>query len=539
MNVEWPRHLLWGRWRRWVGALGMAAAMGFASHQVFACSTADATPAPWTSCGYSCCANSNGSTTSQPSQSSTPVTSTSGTPSNNSQASTANTSTSSAGSASASPASNSQASTSSATYTWRGTGLQSAIKSRINKSTSGFSQKASSGESGGYTYNSCAAKTGGVAAYTSTGESYCTNRNQGCPAGEYDPNNDGVCQSVSGGSYPQWTFSACVNGTQTEYSHNPQTGAVTSTSQVSCVSGSQGSTSTGSNNTTSGGTPPGNSSGGSGGNTTSTSNPAPTTSTGGTSTGGGYTSGYTAPNTCQKPSSRKIHVTHVYTNGTIVTVIGKNLPTLTGPSSVTYGTDYGNFLWSQSNVSSVVSGNAVGNTLPYHPDWGIKVLHSTSSQLQFIPADNNGQSQNPPTGTWNLYLAPANQSIDSNQCATWSGTPGSPPAKTTTTKTVTLAWKVERCMPNPVLHTYHNRPIQPPTNDNWVKSGGAQPNTLLPGPGWAIERAVQEKIQTTCTGTGASKSCTQKIIWHKHQYREVYDPDRCPYPVVVNVPSAN
>ncbi|PSR21502.1 MAG: hypothetical protein C7B43_21275, partial [Sulfobacillus benefaciens] len=344
-------------------------------------------------------------------------------------------------------------------------GYQQDITHTISTTTQGFQ---SAGTSGQYTYNGCASQ-GAITAYNaSTNTVYCDTSNT-CPAGEKQINNDGVCQgtgSDNAGTYAQWTFSACVNGTQTEYSHNVQTDAVTSTSQVNCVPGSQSNTS----------------SSGDGGNTapsttsTSTTSPSTTTSTststGGSSGGGGYVPTTTGGSSGGSGSachtaSTNIQVRHVYTNGTIVTVTGTNLPTLTGLSSTSYGSNYRNFLWSQSNLPSVVNGDAVGNTMPYDPDWGIAVLRSTSTELKFIPADNNGQSLNPPTGTWYLYLSPAGGNIGSSPCALWSGSPGAPPAVTVKTHTITNQ-VLSACMPNPVLTTYRGQTIQPPTNDNWV-----------------------------------------------------------------------
>ncbi len=92
-------------------------------------------------------------------------------------------------------------------------------------------------------------------------------------------------------------------------------------------------------------------------------------------------------------------------------------------------------------------------------------------------------------------------------------------------------------MPNPLLSTYHDRPVHPPTNDNWVTAGGATPNTLLPGPGWAINHAVLEEVTTTCVGTGVSESCTQSEKPGGVGYQEVYNPTQCPYPVVEFFPN--
>ncbi|NMP24493.1 hypothetical protein [Sulfobacillus harzensis] len=90
----------------------------------------------------------------------------------------------------------------------------------------------------------------------------------------------------------------------------------------------------------------------------------------------------------------------------------------------------------------------------------------------------------------------------------------------------------DRCMPKPLLSTYHGQPVHPPTHDNWVTAGGAPPNTLLPGPGWAIDHTQLEKVITTCVGSGANQSCSQQVQPDGVGYQEVYDPNDCPYPVV-------
>lgn len=228
-------------------------------------------------------------------------------------------------------------------------GTSDPLTQTIGTSTPGF-QPTGNGQ---YTYNGCAAQ-GGITAYNvATGKSYCQTGTfvngqyipPQCPAGEAQIDNDGVCQgtgSDSPGIYPQWTFSACVNGQQTEYTHNVQTDAVVSQSTVSCVA-----------------------------------NPAPTSNP---PTGGSSTPIYTPP------------------------------PTYTPPT--------------------------------YTP----------------------------------------------------------PPVVTTSTQTVVGTFTFAACMPNPEETTYNGQPIQPPQNDQWVTAGNAPPNTLLPGPGWAIDVAPQTLVTTTCTG---------------------------------------
>ncbi len=109
---------------------------------------------------------------------------------------------------------------------------------------------------------------------------------------------------------------------------------------------------------------------------------------------------------------------------------------------------------------------------------------------------------------------------------------------TVTTTTQAAGPKIlNRCMPYPTLKTYHGQPILPPTHDNWVTAGGAKPNTLLPGPGWAIYHTPLQRVTTTCVGTGASQSCTQSTQPAGAGYQEFYDPNHCPYPVVQVFPN--
>ena len=159
----------------------------------------------------------------------------------------------------------------SSTDSWTpASGYQQNLSSSIASNTSGFQ---STGTSGQYTYNSCASQGGVIAYNAATGKAYCKSGNT-CPPGESQINGDGVCQgtgSNNAGSYAQWTFSACQNGTQTETSHNPYTDAVTSTSQVSCVANSPASAN------------PANTSGSSSSTTAPSCSPSSSTSYGGTS----------------------------------------------------------------------------------------------------------------------------------------------------------------------------------------------------------------------------------------------------------------
>lgn len=84
-----------------------------------------------------------------------------------------------------------------------------------------------------------------------------------------------------------------------------------------------------------------------------------------------------------------ITVSSVSASGSTVTVTGHNLPALTGAASATNGTNYGNFLWSMGSTPTQTSVEANGNTrYPYTTDWGIHVLHASSTELQFDPANS-------------------------------------------------------------------------------------------------------------------------------------------------------
>ncbi len=107
----------------------------------------------------------------------------------------------------------------------------------ITTNTTGFNQDATD-EVGGYTYNGCASQGALTAYYARSDQSYCRPASEGCPAGEKQINNDGVCQgtgSDNAGTYAQWTFSACVNGQQTQYTHDVNTGAVVASDTINCI----------------------------------------------------------------------------------------------------------------------------------------------------------------------------------------------------------------------------------------------------------------------------------------------------------------
>lgn len=113
-------------------------------------------------------------------------------------------------------------------------------------------------------------------------------------------------------------------------------------------------------------------------------------------------------------SSSAITVTHITASGSTVTVTGANLPVLSQASSAYGGENYGNFLWSQGSTPTTQA-SADGNaTYPFHPDWGIKVLSSSSTELIFTPA-------NTPTGTWYLYLVARGHGINAQTVAVGHG----------------------------------------------------------------------------------------------------------------------
>ena len=136
------------------------------------------------------------------------------------------------------------------------------------------------------------------------------------------------------------------------------------------------------------------------------------------------------------------------------------------------------------------------------------------------------------TGTETVQTGESCQTVTvpttTNQCE---------PVTVTTTTQAAGPKILNRCMPYPTLKTYHGQPILPPTHDNWVTAGGAKPNTLLPGPGWAIYHTPLQRVTTTCVGTGASQSCTQSTQPAGVGYQEFYDPNHCPYPVVQVFPN--
>lgn len=119
-------------------------------------------------------------------------------------------------------------------------------------------------------------------------------------------------------------------------------------------------------------------------------------------------------------SGSQITVSSVSFNGSTVTITGTNLPSLTGATSVPYGTDYQNFLFSVGSSPDAAAGDAVGNTLPYNPDWGITVDQDTSTTITFTPPSSNDPV---PGQTWYLYLLPAGQSITGTTAPIWSGMP--------------------------------------------------------------------------------------------------------------------
>ena len=470
--------------------------------------------------------------------------------SSSSSSSSSNTSTSSSSSWGSGTGASSTASTSTSGTSsnnsqtgWSTSGLQNPLSQTISSTTSGFNNTVSN-ETGSYTYNGCASRTGGVTAYnTSTGKSYCTQAGQGCPAGEQQINGDGVCQGTgtdSAGAYAQWTFSACVNGKQTEYSHNVNTGAITSTSQVTCVSGSQTTQPTS--------TPP----------TYSQPTYTPTTTTQPTYTPS--TTTYTPPPTSTSPTTTSTqsaacpagehqHTTTTYTTQQDCTPITErelvttyeSVPVteegvryVTEPYTVTEDVPVTSYYW-DTQMNCYDNWNYLPG-IGWYPiracngGWASHTTYQeqTVTQWRTVPQDYTYTAYvTRPITSWR-DVATGAQSCTSVQVPHSSTT--CIPNVTVTSHTIT-SQVLSACMPNPALTTYRGQTIQPPTNDNWVKQGGAQPNTLLPGPGWAIEKTIKTRVTNTCKGSGSNQTCVTTETPIGTTYQEQYNATQCPYPV--------
>ena len=109
------------------------------------------------------------------------------------------------------------------------------------------------------------------------------------------------------------------------------------------------------------------------------------------------------------------------TSSTTVTVNGSNLPVLAscdpGQQSVTDGTDFPNFFFTDAPPKVVQQGNYnsaysyFGSTqMPYSGMWGVTVLKSTASQLQFtMPKAGSGNGSL--SGPWYFYMKPDGQTL--------------------------------------------------------------------------------------------------------------------------------
>ncbi len=108
-------------------------------------------------------------------------------------------------------------------------------------------------------------------------------------------------------------------------------------------------------------------------------------------------------------------------SSTTVTVNGSNLPVLAscdpGQQSVTDGTDFPNFFFTDAPPKVVQQGNYnsaysyFGSTqMPYSGMWGVTVVKSTASQLQFtMPKAGSGNGSL--SGPWYFYMKPDGQTL--------------------------------------------------------------------------------------------------------------------------------
>lgn len=97
-------------------------------------------------------------------------------------------------------------------------------------------------------------------------------------------------------------------------------------------------------------------------------------------------------------------------DGGIVTVEGNDLPIINNRTGVLPGRGpsgylFPNILWKASPTVGTRT-NADGNELPLHPDWGVTIIQSTPTELQFTPGDAFTSSPQ-----WWLYLLPNRKSI--------------------------------------------------------------------------------------------------------------------------------
>ena len=121
-----------------------------------------------------------------------------------------------------------------------------------------------------------------------------------------------------------------------------------------------------------------------------------------------------------------------------------------------------------------------------------------------------------------------------------SSPPACPPIVTDTPWTL-AGPPAPACMPNPPLSAIDGVPVFPPQLPPALVQQGVPVGQVLPGPGWTIDQRwqiIQDRTpETVCSGTGSHRPCSTACVVtdtvRHRQYAEVYDPDRCPYPIPV------
>ncbi|POB09672.1 hypothetical protein CO251_15830 [Sulfobacillus sp. hq2] len=340
-----------------------------------------------------------------------------------------------------------------------------------------------------------------------------------------------MCQGTPGctgsasqcaGTHQQWTFGACNNGTQTEYIWGAHSGALKGTEQVACVTG----TSTASS--------PAPSSNPSTSNHTQHTRPSyhytgPTS--GGTATPLPIVS--SSPPAC--PYDDQLQTQTTYTTQTVCTPVTQTVSytydisipyTLTGvryeeePYTVYERVPVWTEIWSPRAlcINTTCYGGMVDQIR--YEEQAVTQWHAVPEYYSYTAYRMQIETE------WRQetigdHCAPAQEAHTTTSCV---------PRTTITTTTQVVGPTAVACMPNPVMREDNGQPIAAPEGDTWVEAGGATPDTLLPGPGWAIDRATQYKVTTTCVdGT----ECTQtRVPDGPPKYSEAYDPTFCPYPVV-------
>ena len=391
----------------------------------------------------------------------------------------------------------------------------------ISTTSSGFQSTGT----GSYTYNACAAY-GEVTTYLGGGVSGCR---PACVAGEYQIGNDGVCQGTPGcggrpqwawsaatcaGTHPQWTFSACVNGVQTETAYNAWTGAVTGVSTVSCLNGAPGTTS-----------------------------PAPV-----------YRP--PAPIVLPPPPPACPAGEQLVTQTTYATQ-QRCVPTYsTVWQEQAVSVPVTQTVWEAVQVPYTAYRAVPETTYVWNPSatcwtnrywvgWGWAT--GTSCVGAWVPqttwvlqAYTAYRTVYQPVTTTVYQTQWVNRPVvvQTGQSCSWQTVPQTTtscqPTVTVTTQTQQTA-VFSACMPNPVATRYAGQPIAPPTGDQWVAASGARPDTLVPGPGWAIKAVTTTAVTTRCqlVNSAGARSCSSSSSVIGTQYQEVYDPQDCPYPVVM------